>query len=385
MTGPTIKGWCPGALRPMESGDGLVVRVRVPLSRLSPDQACALAGLAAAHGNGRIDLTARANLQLRGVRAEDHAALLNGLRELGLLDSDIAQETRRNILMTPFWTPGDDSHRVALRLAEALPQMPTLPGKFGFAVDCGPTPVLSDRAADIRIERGAGGRLICRADGAPGGVAVTPDTAAEAARDLARWFIEHGGVQDGRGRMAPLLTRGIRPKTPVLGLSSAPVPSPGPTSQGWLAGVAFGALDAELLNDLAAFGPLRMTPWRMLLIEGCTRAPDLPGLVTYPADPLRQVHACTGAPGCPQALADSRQIARFLAPDLPKGQSLHVSGCAKGCAHPKPCDLTLVATGPDRFDLIERGHAADRPNLRGIATADLPATLKKGSLDAPQL
>ncbi len=23
-----VKGWCPGALRPMESGDGLVVRVR---------------------------------------------------------------------------------------------------------------------------------------------------------------------------------------------------------------------------------------------------------------------------------------------------------------------------------------------------------------------
>ncbi|MEO1207882.1 MAG: precorrin-3B synthase, partial [Pseudomonadota bacterium] len=23
-----VKGWCPGALRPMESGDGLIVRVR---------------------------------------------------------------------------------------------------------------------------------------------------------------------------------------------------------------------------------------------------------------------------------------------------------------------------------------------------------------------
>ena len=27
---PIVQGWCPGALRPMLSGDGLVVRVRLP-------------------------------------------------------------------------------------------------------------------------------------------------------------------------------------------------------------------------------------------------------------------------------------------------------------------------------------------------------------------
>ena len=25
---PAVRGWCPGALRPMESGDGLIVRLR---------------------------------------------------------------------------------------------------------------------------------------------------------------------------------------------------------------------------------------------------------------------------------------------------------------------------------------------------------------------
>ena len=30
-----IKGWCPGALRPMQSGDGLVVRIRPPTGRLT--------------------------------------------------------------------------------------------------------------------------------------------------------------------------------------------------------------------------------------------------------------------------------------------------------------------------------------------------------------
>ncbi len=32
MTGWEIKGWCPGALRPMQSGDGLVVRIRPRLT-----------------------------------------------------------------------------------------------------------------------------------------------------------------------------------------------------------------------------------------------------------------------------------------------------------------------------------------------------------------
>ena len=34
-----IKGWCPSALRPMQSGDGLVVRVRPRGGRLSAEQA----------------------------------------------------------------------------------------------------------------------------------------------------------------------------------------------------------------------------------------------------------------------------------------------------------------------------------------------------------
>ncbi|MEQ1672674.1 MAG: precorrin-3B synthase, partial [Hyphomicrobium sp.] len=38
-----IKGWCPGALRPMMSGDGLVVRVRPRAGRLTMAQALGIA------------------------------------------------------------------------------------------------------------------------------------------------------------------------------------------------------------------------------------------------------------------------------------------------------------------------------------------------------
>ncbi|GHG79035.1 precorrin-3B synthase [Pseudodonghicola xiamenensis] len=376
MSDPVIQGWCPGALRPMASGDGLVVRIRAPLGRLTPEQARGLAYLADRYGNGLIDLSARANLQLRGITPASHTALIDGLRTLGLVDGSIAVETRRNILLTPFWRSGDASHRIARTLTDAVMRddAPDLPGKFGFAIDCGPAPVLADTPADIRLERGANGGLICRADGETHGARVTIATAASTALSLARWFLDSGGAPEGRGRMARHLGRGAVPPGrfgQAAMAQAAPAPGPGPCPGGVLVALEFGQMRSETLTHLADLGPLRLSPWRMLLIEGAGTAPALPGLITDPEDPRLRISACTGAPGCPQALAATRTLARVLAPYLTAAQSLHISGCAKGCAHPGPAPLTLVATGPDRFDLIRQGRASDPPNRRDLSPETL--------------
>ncbi len=110
----------------------------------------------------------------------------------------------------------------------------------------------------------------------------------------------------------------------------------------------------------------------MLLLEGA--APDLldlpdlrdlPGLILRADDPMARVIACTGAPGCQQALAPVRALAAHLAAQVPPGARLHVSGCAKGCAHPGPADLTLLATATG-FDLIRQGTPRDLPHQRGL-------------------
>ena len=46
MSGFQVQGWCPGALRPMQSGDGLVVRVRPQAGRLTAAQAAGIANAA---------------------------------------------------------------------------------------------------------------------------------------------------------------------------------------------------------------------------------------------------------------------------------------------------------------------------------------------------
>jgi precorrin-3B synthase len=51
-------------------------------------------------------------------------------------------------------------------------------------------------------------------------------------------------------------------------------------------------------------------------------------------------------------------IAQAARPFLDGSLTIHVSGCAKGCAHPGAAALTLI--GPDR--LVVQGRAGDTPH-----------------------
>lgn len=271
--------------------------------------------------------------------------------------------------------PAESVETLAATLTAALARMPKLPGKFGFAIDTGPRPVLAGASADIRVERSPDGRLILRPDGHPLGQPVTDLGAGAIA--MAEWFVGSGGITNGRGRMATLIARGLVPPNCTLA-PAEPLPTPGPGlhPDGALVALAFGQMRAETLHALAALGhELRPTPWRMLLIVGARTLPAIPGLITDPADPILRIVACTGAPACPQALGDTRQLARRLAPHLAPDQTLHISGCAKGCAHPAPARTTLTATEAG-YDLIRNGTADDTPSLTGLAPQAIPDHLK---------
>ncbi len=386
MSAVAVKGWCPGVWQPMQSGDGLVVRIRPRGGRIDAEQAAGIAELAERHGNGLIDLTNRANLQIRGLSEDSHPALIDGLAALRLLDTDPDTEARRNLLISPFWTVGDDVNSVADELEHALAGGPTgLPAKFGFAVDCGRESALAAASADVRIERDIEGHLLVRADGAELGRAVTRNEVVTTALRLAEWFVLSGGVKSGRGRMAAHLADGAKLPDTLCGQAApAPkrdIPDPGLTPHGALFGVAFGQVTSSALNWLAANAKaLRMTPWRMMLAEDMPTMPACEGLITRADDPLLRVVACSGAPRCHEAHADTRALAAALAPHLAADTRLHVSGCAKGCAQSDPASVTLVATAQG-FDLIRGGSTRDAPVLRGLSAADIlanPSVLSGG-------
>lgn len=372
MSASLVKGWCPGALRPMQSGDGLVVRVRPFGGRLAAAEIAGLAHLAERHGNGLIDVTSRANLQIRGVSEASYPLLLDGLAQLALLDPDAGAESRRNILVTPFWCDGDETEALATELEEAVADSTLdLPTKFGFAIDDGKSRVLAGNSADVRIERNAAGNLIVRADGARLGRSVARGEAVATALALANWFIASGG----RSRMAAHLAAGAQLPDALRG-DAEPEPAaaaaqPGLFPQGALVGVAFGQMPHTTLHQFSGFGhALRMTPWRMVLSEGRQLMPTAPGLITDALDPALRVIACSGAPRCRDAHADTRALGAALAPSIGGTDRLHVSGCAKGCAHSGKAAITLVATAAG-FDLVRGGSTHDEPILRGLTRDDI--------------
>ncbi|MDO9638438.1 MAG: precorrin-3B synthase [Pseudotabrizicola sp.] len=372
---PVVKGWCPGALRPMASGDGLVVRVRPPLALLTPEQASGLADLAQAQGSGILQLTNRANLQIRGVTEAQLSALQDGLVALGLLDPslDPLAEARLNILVAPGWSgQGTPALWTALRQALAAKDAPRLPGKFGFALDVSGQPCLQTESADIRIES-AQGRVVVRADGSALGRSTTPGQAVDLVLKMARWFAFSGGIgPDGRGRMRDHLARGAVLPPALAGDTAPDEAGARPATTGF----DFGLIEAPALRHLArnAGGNLHLTPWRGVHLPG---APDLaalqgdPAFLLNPAAPRHRRFACTGVPGCPQAIGPTRDLG--LLP--PPGKTLHISGCAKGCAHPGPADLTLTWTASG-IAVIPGGRACD-PAACIVPPAALAATLKE--------
>ena len=357
-----VRGWCPTAWQPMMAGDGLLVRVRPPLGRLTRAQAKGLCDAASRHGNGHIDLTNRAAFQIRGVREADHPALMERLVGLGLAQADPEWEKQPPLLVNPDWAQGDATMAIAAALLARIGELPELPAKIGFAIDAGPAPALSRAPADFRIERGTSGGLILRAEGRARGMPVSAESAVDALIGLARWFSASGGMQAGRmaRHWAPLPAPASEAPAPPRSPEAALAHAPGP-----FRAAPFGRIEASAL--LAAMGDdtlaVRLTPWRGLILEG-SKAPS-----DDPADPRLRVDACPGAPACPQASVATRALAARLASHV---AGLHVSGCAKGCA--RPSQAAVVLTGRDgAFDLARNARAGAPPERSGLLPGQILA------------
>ena len=413
---PRRKGWCPGALRPMETGDGLLVRVRAPGGRLALGQAMAIAEAALACGNGAIGLSSRANLQIRGVSERTFADMQARLAAAGLLDADPEVERLRNIVASPLsdidpaaaLDIADNLAALERRLAEDL-TLRLLPAKFGFVLDAGGRLPLADVDADIRVEaergpRGAQFSAYLAGEDALASRCAPADVGDAAAR-LARAFLDLAGPNGNARRMRALVEReGAKAVFAAARLEAAPRLRRDARASlcdvlgGHVFGsaivvgfaAAFGTVDAsrfkrliERATELGARG-LRLTPWRAFLVVGLDpgRAASFVataarlGFLADAREPLLRVAVCVGAPACLHALKPLRADAERFATQLPEGDgiTLHVSGCAKGCAHPFACAVTLTATERG-YDLVTNGKAGDAPARRGLSSAEAAALL----------
>ena len=83
--------------------------------------------------------------------------------------------------------------------------------------------------------------------------------------------------------------------------------------------------------------------------------------------PRLHLAACPGSPACASGHAAARTLAEQLSTlagaMLDGSFSVHVSGCAKGCAHPAAAGLTFVGR-PDGIGLLVGGKASDMVEVR---------------------
>jgi precorrin-3B synthase len=407
----------------METGDGLLVRLRLTGGILGTRNAHAIAACAIRHGNGLIDLSSRANLQLRGVTAQTLQDLISELADLDLLDPSADAEAVRNVIASPL--AGLDPSAVldvrptvhALEAALASNSiLHRLPGKFGFLIEDGGYLTLSQVYADIRFEAIAtpdGPHFIVKLGGAPDssmGECEPHDVPDYAARIVKAFLALRGGAPDAPRRMRDLVDRaGLASIANAAGLQIGHLPSRpsrdfeivrvvGHHQLGEMhyVGVAlpFGRLSGDALTHLASSAStsgateLRLTPWRAIIAAGVSSQcvehleTELQGsrFILDVNDPRLHVAGCPGAPACRNATTPVQQDAeRFMAlfsQLAPTTIALHVSGCAKGCAHSSSTPFTLVGNA-GRYDLVENGTAGDRPVATGLAIAEVQSELAK--------
>ncbi|WP_033438127.1 hypothetical protein [Saccharothrix sp. NRRL B-16314] len=319
---------CPGAVDVHQAADGGLARVRVPGGTLSAVRFDALRTAALELGDGSLELTSRANVQIRALPPGAELELGARLREVGLLPS-VTHERMRNIIAAPL----DDNQGLVDAIDAALcavPELAALPGRFLVTVGG----AVSGLAGDVGL---VGDALFLA--GRDSGLRVTDPV--DAVVTAARVFQE---IRGDAWRLSEV-DGGVRKITAALGgvpnpslIDSAVTPvAPGAHGPVVVAGVPLGRLDARLLGGV----PVRLTPWRSLVVPAGS---DTNGLFTSPDSPWHGVSACTGRPGCAKSLADVRADAtRWVG--TPHAGRVHWSGCARRCGRPAGDVVEFVATG----------------------------------------
>lgn len=388
------RGACPSLAEPMQTGDGLLVRLRPTDESLTLRKVLALAAAAERFGNGIIEITARGNFQLRGLTEATVPALAQAIG-----DADIAIAEGLAIEVPPL--AGIDPDEIAdprpiavgLRKALRARQMPLqLAPKLSVVIDGGGRFDLGAVVVDIRLQ----------AISTPGGVQWLLSLGGTAAKgSIVGTFAGNVVVPALVAILEKLASLGTAARGRDLDLAeirvlcrnktscerpaaprSAAVPgihALGSADAVLGLGLAFAQVEAAALSaflqQAQALGAnaIRLAPGHAFFVLGLTREAAVTaqslaaaqGFRIAEQDPRNAIATCAGSKGCASGRMETKGMAERLvetAPELLDGSlTVHLSGCAKGCARPKPSELTLVSA-PSGYGLVVNGAANGLPS-----------------------
>lgn len=380
--------FCPGILHAVAAKDGLLLRIRVPGGLLTGSQLCALSGLSERFADGQMEITSRANVQLRAVQPENLLSMVEGLKTAGLFPS-VTHDRVRNLVTSPLAgldaTELLDTRPLLCELDTRLiaePQWMNLHPKFSFGIDGGGQRFSreTDDIALRAIPTETRPHFQLSIAGRNTGFGVSPERAVDcmleaagACLRLAREFnvpvrgksviAMPGALETIISQLAPLLTPSLLVED-TAHFCEAPVgvyPSRSGDHVSLIPTVPLGRLTAQQGLRVAEIAmewgdDLRLAPWRGMVLGSIpgdavgtlTDRLQSAGLSLDGRDGYQGLAACAGVTGCDASLADVRRDAETLATrlrgqDVIPGWSVHLSGCEKRCAMRHAATVDVIA------------------------------------------
>jgi len=363
---------CPGVRAPHSARDGAVARVRLPGGVVTAVQLTELSHVAAELGDRHLELTSRANMQIRGIT--DAETVSDRLTAAELVPA--THEQVRNIAASPQSgrVGGNADVREHISLLDRNLQMRAslqqLSGRFLFGLDDGRGDVLALQPDSGAVWHSADEAELI-AGGIPTGRVVRTADVVPAILDAAEAFL---AAADGRWRMRDLDAAdhdALVQQLPGSPQSREPVVYQRTPRIGWLdqvdgnvmlgGVVAHGRITAQLAEFLGAIGTdIVITPDREILITDLTegvadtvlRVLAPLGLIFDATSPWAHISCCVGAPGCAKAGADVRGLAATRVAELADDADLiapreHWVGCDRGCGSPAGAHTLVIATADD--------------------------------------
>lgn len=413
---------CPGLLRIVPALDGGICRIKLAGGSITALQAQAVAQAAQRYAKGVIEVTNRANLQIRGI-GDEQDGLIDTLLAAGLGPNNPDSDDVRNLMLSP--TAGLDPQMLldvrplAAQILTALENNPCfhdLSPKFALSLDGGEGLVMLEHPHDLWLSAmNIDGEVLlgfglagCPADDAP--LAAVPVAnglelvlaVLELFLDIARpeqvrmrHLLAEQSPQQMLQQLQMRLGFPLRVDQKVTcqrrqainanqHIGIYPQQEPGKVAVGGVA--PLGRLDPAMLTSVAQLatdfgdGSLRLTPWQSLLLPNvpAEHAPQVlqalqtGGLLCSAELPLAQIIACTGSTDCVKGQADTKADARLLAGQLQRSgisRAVHLSACKRSCAAAHLASVTLLAVSPGHYDLYFRD--AGQPGFGALQARDL--------------
>ncbi len=396
---------CPGLFYTTSAQDGFLYRLRIPGGMITHQQFTAIADIADNYGQGYIDITNRANIQIREIKQSIKIEVFAHLQTLGLGSTNAKIDHIRNIMTSP--TAGIDREELidTRPLVKAWEeyihshsQLSELSAKFSVCFDGGGKVAVRYQPNDIilaaeLINTNVYLRLYLSygEKGEPAtdtGIVFQPEETIQVLGALAQTYLKYIDVNNRRKpRLREVInnitiekyiqqvkenlkldifdltkktldTSTTLDHTSHIGIHSQRQPGL------YYIGIVLplGRLETwqvrSLANIATRYGDdnIRLTPWQNLLLTDIPQNQIIAvgkeianlGLNFSPTHIKSFLVACSGKRGCARAATETKDDAINLAKHLEHFMildspvNIHFSGCSKSCAQHTQSDITLL-------------------------------------------